>query len=221
MSDRAPQGVAALDRRCWNLPQKHVDALAAIGTLRAYPADTVVMKEGEPGDTLFIIVRGRVRIFLGDGNSREVLLNEFGPGDHFGEMMLDNGPRSASVITAEPCRFSVLTRDQVDNCILTRPELAVALIRMLIGRIRALTRTVGAMALLDVYGRVSTLLVDLAREVDGQLFIDPRPTHHDIASRVGASREMVGRIMKELRSGGYIEIRENRMIVLRPPPKSW
>lgn len=208
-------------RQIWQLPTEHVNALAAAGTMRSVPRGTVVIHEGEDGDTMYIIVEGRVRIFLADEDGREVFLNECGPGEHFGEMMLDYGLRAATVVTAEACRFSVLTRAQLETYMIEHPELALAMLRMLIGRVRVLTRTVGNLSLLDVYGRVAHLLLDMAVEENGRLVIERRLTQQDIATRVGASREMVSRILKDLRAGGYVETEDNRMVVLRSPPKTW
>lgn len=209
------------DHEIWQLPRRHVDELAALGTVRTYPRSTLIIHEGDSGDTLFVVLAGRVRVFLADEEGREVLLNEHGPGEHFGEMMLDRGPRSASVATLEPSRFAVLTRDELETYLATHPEAASALISMLIGRVRALTRTVGNLALLDVYGRVARLLLDLAVEEDGRLVVPGRLSNVDISKRVGASREMVGRIIADLRRGGYIVIEEHRIVVLRAPPKGW
>lgn len=209
-------------RWIWQLPQQYIDEMARLGTLRSVPARTVLITEGEVGDSLYIVLTGRVRAFLADDLGREFYLNEHGPGEHFGEMMLDDGARSASVVTIEPSRFSVLTRAQVQDYLLTHPEAAMAMIRMLIGRVRVLTRTVGNLTLLDVYGRVARLLLDSTeRQPDGRLALPGRPTQQEIASRVGASREMVSRILRDLREGGYIDIEDHRIYVLREPPEEW
>lgn len=209
-------------RWIWQLPQQYIDEMARLGTLRSAPARTVIIAEGEIGDSLYIVLSGRVRAYLSDDLGREFFLNEHGPGEHFGEMMLDEGVRSASVITIEASRFSVLTRAQVQQYLLTHPDASMAMIRMLIGRVRVLTRTVGNLTLLDVYGRVARLLLDASREEpDGRLALPGRPTQQELASRVGASREMVSRILRDLREGGYIDIEDHRIYVLRPPPDVW
>lgn len=205
----------------WQLPGPYVERLAGIGSVRTYPRNTVVIQEGDVGDTMFVVLSGRVRVFLSEEDGKEVLLNEHGPGEHFGEMMLDHGMRSASVITLDQCRFSVITRDQAEAFLQTHPDVAMAMVRMLIGRVRTLTRTVGNLALLDVYGRVARLLLERATEDNGRLVVHPHITHLDIARRVGASREMVTRILRDLRAGGYLETEENRIVIVRPPPKSW
>jgi CRP/FNR family cyclic AMP-dependent transcriptional regulator len=209
------------DTAAWQLPTRYVDELAAVGTLRSYRANTEIISAGDVGNTMFVMLEGRVRVLLTEEDGREVLLNEHGPGEHFGEMMLDNGPRSATVRTITKCRLAVITREQMEAFLADRPDVATEFIRMLIGRIRALTRTVGSLALFDVYGRVANLLLERAQEVDGQLMIRPALPHSEIAKRIGASREMVSRIMAELRAGGYLETDDERILIRRPPPKSF
>jgi CRP/FNR family cyclic AMP-dependent transcriptional regulator len=205
----------------WRLPRETVDALAAIGTVRNYARNTVIIQEGDHGDTMFVVLSGRVRVYLAGEDGREVLLSEYGVGEHFGEMMLDHGPRSASVATLEATRCSVLTRDELETYLEANPKAAAALVRMLIGRVRILTRTVGNLALLDVYGRVARHLLDAAVEENGRLVIPGKLTNVDIGKRIGASREMVGRIIKDLKRGGYIVQEPTCTVILRAPPKAW
>jgi CRP/FNR family cyclic AMP-dependent transcriptional regulator len=212
---------APSEHQLWQLPRDVVDALAAIGVVRSFARSTVIIQEGDHGDTMFVVLSGRVRVYLADEDGREVLLGEYGAGEHFGEMMLDHGPRSASVATLEPTRCSVLTRDELEAYLEANPKAASALARMLIGRVRILTRTVGNLALLDVYGRVARHLLDAATEENGRLVIPGRLTNVDIAKRIGASREMVGRIIADLKRGGYIAQEAACAVILRAPPKAW
>jgi CRP/FNR family cyclic AMP-dependent transcriptional regulator len=211
----------ASEHQIWQLPRETVDALAAVGTLRTFAKNTVVIQEGDYGDTMFVVLSGRVRVFLADEEGREVLLGEYGAGEHFGEMMLDHGPRSASVATLEPTRCAVVTRDELEAFLEAHPKTASIFVRMLIGRVRILTRTVGNLALLDVYGRVARHLLDSAVEENGRLVIPGRLTNVDIAKRVGASREMVGRIIADLKRGGYIVQEATCTVIMRAPPKAW
>ena len=212
---------AASEHQIWQLPRETVDALAAVGTVRTFARNTVVIQEGDYGDTMFVVLSGRVRVYLADEEGREVLLGEYGAGEHFGEMMLDHGPRSASVATLEPTRCAVVTRDELEAFLEAHPKTASIFVRMLIGRVRILTRTVGNLALLDVYGRVARHLLDSAVEENGRLVIPGKLTNVDIAKRVGASREMVGRIIADLKRGGYIVQEANCTVILRAPPKAW
>jgi CRP/FNR family cyclic AMP-dependent transcriptional regulator len=204
------------------LPEGAIRQLAAHGEIRSFRKNAVVINEGEVGDSLYVILAGRVNVFVADGEGREMILDTFGPGDVVGEMTLDGGPRSASVICTEPCTFSMLTRAALREAIVASPDFALQLISTLICRMRQATDLVKGLALLDVYGRVAGLLLKLAVEQeDGRLVVPDRLTQQDIADRVGASRDMVNRIFKELTAGGYLSV-ENRQIILnRKPPARW
>jgi CRP/FNR family cyclic AMP-dependent transcriptional regulator len=205
----------------WSLPPHHLKALSEQGSVKAYPKNTIIVSEGERSESLFIILSGKVKVFLADEEGKEVLLSTQGPGEYFGEMILDEGPRSASVMTLEPSRFAVVTTDQFKQFVADNPEVGLELVKSLIHRVRELTKSVGNLALLDVYGRVARLLLDLATEVDGQQVITTHMTQQDMASRVGCSREMISRIMKDLRTGGYIKMDGERMIIAKKPPSAW
>jgi len=205
----------------WALPEAYLKALADQGTTKAYPKNTVIVQEGDRSDSLYVILSGRVKIYLADEEGKELLLNTQGPGQYFGEIILDEGVRSASVMTLEPCKFSVITRDQFKAFLAENPEGALLLIRSLIHRIRELTKTVGNLGLLDVYGRVAKLLLELATEQDGKLVIAEPLTQQDMASRVGCSREMISRILKDLRTGGYIRMENDRIVIAKKPPRAW
>jgi CRP/FNR family transcriptional regulator, cyclic AMP receptor protein len=188
---------------------------------RTVPKSTVVVREGDRTDSLYIIVSGRVKIYVSDENDKEVVLSESGPGDYFGEMVLDEGPRSASVMTLEPTQFLVVPREDFKEFVKKSPEFALNLILKLIRRVRALTNDVKTLALVDVYGRVARLLLELAVDRDGVLVIQNRPKQHEIANRVGASREMVNKILGDLAEGGYIEIKDDRITIAKALPRTW
>ena len=205
----------------WMLPPQYLKALAEQGTVKAFPKNTIIVSEGERSELLFIILSGKVKVFLADEEGKEILLSTQGPGEYFGEMILDEGPRSASVMTLEPSRFAVITTDQFKQFLGKNPEAGLELVKSLIHRVRALTKAVGNLALLDVYGRVARLLLDLATKVDGRQVITEHLTQQDMASRVGCSREMISRIMKDLRVGGYIKMDGEDIIVAKTPPRNW
>ncbi len=188
---------------------------------RTFPKNTVVVREGDRTDSLYIIVSGRVKIYVSDEKGREVALNESGPGEYFGEMVLDEGPRTASVMTLEPTQFLVVPKEDFREFVKKNPEFSLHLIYKLIKRVRALTNDVKSLALLDVYGRVARMLLDLAVERDGALVIEGKPTQQEIASRVGASREMVSRILGDLTVGGYIEVERDRITIAKTLPRTW
>lgn len=188
---------------------------------RQYPARTVIVTEGDRAGTLFVILEGRCKAYVSGEDGREAVLSVMGPGEYFGEITLDDGPRSASVMTLEPSRLLVVPQGEFQAFLAGNPEFAFHFVRKLIRRIRDLTRTVGNLSLLDVYGRVARLLLDSAQEENGQLAIPERLTQADIASRVGCSREMVSRIFKDLVHGGYISVEKERIVIHRRPPAKW
>lgn len=196
--------------------------LAARGQLRSFPKNAVIINEGDRGESLFVILSGRVKVYVSDDDGREMILDHHGPGDYVGEMSLDGKPRSASVMTLEPTSCSVITRDELRAAIADNPDIAMGLISTLIERARIATDNVKNLALMDVYGRVARLLLQIAKEDgNGKLVVPERMTQQDIADRVGASRDMISRIFKDLTIGGYVTV-DNRIITIhRKPPARW
>jgi CRP/FNR family transcriptional regulator, cyclic AMP receptor protein len=191
-------------------------ALAERGTPRSYRKGTLIIEEGTTGDTLYIVLAGKVRAYSSDARGREVTYGVYGPGDTFGEMSLDGGPRSANVIADTACTCAMLTRQTLLEHIAAQPAFALELISRVIRRARLATQSARNMALLDVYGRVVQLLESLAvAQPDGTRLIEQRLTHADIAARVGCSREMVSRLMKDLERGGYVTNRSCVGVIVR------
>ena len=216
------------------LPKKNTDppsldvlppplrALAARGTPRTYRKGTLIIEEGTHGDTLYLLLAGRVKAFSSDARGREVVYGVYGAGDYFGEMSLDGGPRSASVMAETACTCAVLTRQTLREHIKVEPEFAFELIARVIGRARMATQSARSMALLDVYARVVDLLSQLATTEDnGSRSIKPRPTHAQLAARVGCSREMVTRLLSDLVEGGHLRSEAGRLVIERPLPARW
>ena len=203
------------------LTAEELQAISAHAQIRAFPRNAVVLNEGDRTDSLYIILDGRVKAFVSDPDGKEVVLSTQGAGEYFGEMVLDEGPRSASVMTLGPSKFLVVPKADFKDFLLKNPVFAVRVIEKLIHRVRALTENVKSLALMDVYGRVARLLLELAVERDGKLAITERLTQKDIASRVGASREMVSLILKDLETGGYIRHEGHTLVIERTPPPRW
>ena len=198
-----------------------VRELASLGRVRSYPKNTVFITEGDSSDSVFVVLSGRVKVFLSDTEGHEMILDTQGPGEYVGEMALDGKPRSASVMTLEPTSFSVVARDPIREAIRHDPDFALEMISKIIDRARLATTSIKDLALLDVYGRVARLLLNMAVEHDGKLAIPEKLTQQEIAERVGASRDMVSRIFRDLTAGGYIKV-ENRMITItKKPPARW
>ena len=189
-------------------------------TTREFRPRTVLMSEGDETDNLYIILEGRVRAYVSDSDGREAVLSVMGPGEYFGEIAFDKGPRSASVITLEPCRMLVVPREDFEEFVKRSPAFALHFINHLIGRIRTLTDNVRSLALMDAYGRVARLLLESAVTENGVQFVE-KLTQAEIASRVGCSREMVSRIFKDLVQGRYIAMEPNRIVINRKPPARW
>lgn len=204
------------------LTEAELRALSGHGAVKSFPRHAVIVNEGDETDSLFVILSGRVKVFLADEGGREIVLGTQGAGEYFGEMALDGGTRSASVMTLEPSKFAVISGRNLHEFLRAHPEFSVRLVEKLIRRIRALTESVKSLALMDVYGRVARLLLDLAEEDDrGVLVIREKLTQADVASRVGASREMVSRILKDLAVGGYISVKQKHITVHKAPPRHW
>jgi CRP/FNR family cyclic AMP-dependent transcriptional regulator len=213
--------MAAKGQRSYTLSDADLMAVGSHGIARAYPKNTIIVTEGDKTDSLYIILEGRVKVFVSDDSGDEVLLLTQGPGEYFGELVLDEGPRSASIMTLEPCRFLVVPKSDFQHFVMSNPAFALSLIEKLIGRVRSLTASVKSLALMDVYGRVARLLIELAEDNGGRLSIPQRLTQQDIASRIGASREMVSRILKDLSVGGYLTQSRAGIVLHRKPPPHW
>ena len=181
---------------------------------RTYPKNTIIVNEGDQSDSMYVIKSGKVKVFCSDEDGKEVILNEQGPGEYFGELsLIDDMERSASVMTTEKSTLMIFSKADFKKILKEEPEIALTLLRDLTMRVRALTENVRNLALLDVYGRVAKTLLNKAEEKDGEYVIEGKLTQQDIANRVGASREMVARIMKDLSVGGYITNESKRIVI--------
>jgi CRP/FNR family cyclic AMP-dependent transcriptional regulator len=203
------------------LAEETLRKIASSGVVRQFPKNVVLINEGDQGDSLFIVVSGKVKVFASNEAGKEVVIDFHGPGDYVGEMALDGAPRSASVITVEPTTCAVVSRAQFRDFILAHPDFALHLIERLIQRIRVATENVKSLALSDVYGRLVRLLLSLAKERDGQLVLPEKLTQQDIAERIGASRDMISRLMKDLVGGGYLAIEDRAIRILKKLPPAW
>lgn len=194
-----------------------------MGVQRRYRRGALLIQEGETGDTIYIVLQGRLRTFLGDDAGKELTLGTSGPLDYVGEMSLDGGPRSANVEATEASTCSVVSRATLLAYIAEHPEFALVLMARLIRRVRLATESARSVALIDVYGRLTRLLDQLAHEPNalGERPLRERMTHQALAQHLACSREMVSRLLKDLEKGGYIEVRERWIHLLRPLPARW
>jgi len=151
---------------------------------------------------------------MSDSEGKEVTLAILGPGEFFGEMgLIDDSPRSASVVAMESCELLSVTKRDFKKCLAENFEMSMAVMRGLVRRLREADRKIGSLALLDVYGRVARLLLDMSETVNGEKVVTKRLPKQDIAKMIGASREMVSRVMKDLQMGGYIEVRGSTIVL--------
>ena len=188
--------------------------LTMVVTRKSAPRSTTIMAGGDPTDSLYIVLSGRLKVMMSDAEGKEVILSILGPGEFFGEMgLIDDEPRSATVVTIEPCELLSIAKRDFKKSLAENPDMSMAVMRGLVRRLREADRKIGSLALLDVYGRVARLLLDMAETVDGEKVVTKRLPKQDIAKMIGASREMVSRVMKDLQTGGYIEMRGSTIVL--------
>ncbi|MFN0315432.1 MAG: Crp/Fnr family transcriptional regulator [Burkholderiales bacterium] len=206
----------------WCLPRMYFDLLSRrAGTARTYPKHAIGVNEGDRSDIMYLVLSGKVKVFLSGESGREFTLRTQGPGTYFGEMILDGGQRSASVTVVEPAKLRAVTLVELRAFLSEYPDAAIEMLRGCLRNIRGLTRKLGDLALMDTYGRVARLLLDMAVDEKGHLVIERKPTQQGLASQAGCSRAMISRIMKDLRAGGYLREEGSRLIIARKPPKYW
>jgi CRP/FNR family transcriptional regulator, cyclic AMP receptor protein len=197
-----------------SFPEEQLRLITTLVTRKSTPRSTTIMAGGDPTDHLYIVLSGRLKVMMSDAEGKEVILSILGPGEFFGEMgLIDDEPRSATVVTIEPCELLSIAKRDFKKCLADNFEMAMAVMRGLVRRLREADRKIGSLALLDVYGRVARLLLDMAENVDGEKVVTKRLPKQDIAKMIGASREMVSRVMKDLQTGGYIEMRGSTIVV--------
>lgn len=196
------------------LSDAQLEPLARMAVSRKYSRHRTIVHAGDSTDSLFVIVRGSVKVLSRDAEGREVILSFLGEGECFGEMgLIDGSPRSADVVAFDPCELLEISRADFTQALTENPDLCLNIMRSLVMRLRQANWKIESLALMDVYGRVAKLLLDLSEEVDGQRLIRRKVTKQDMAKMVGASREMVTRVMKDLESSGYIRV-DNGIVVI-------
>lgn len=195
--------------------------LAKLGDTRTWEPGAAVVQEGAPADSLYIIHSGQLRAVVAGEGGRTVELNTLGPGELFGELLFSGAHRAATVEVTARARLTQVGRAETQRFMASRPDLALHLIQHLGQRVRALTRTVGMLASVDVYGRLVGLFEALAVE-DAGLRVVPGPlSQARIAERLGASKAMVNRLLQDLARGGFIEVSPARIVLLKKLPPRW
>ena len=202
------------------LPPSLLAGLAARGNSRSYRAQTILLNEGDAGGSLYIVLSGRLRVYASSPEGRDVILSEHGPGEYVGELSLEGTPRSASVKAVEATTCCVVPATQLPEFLAEHPEFALHLTQKLTRMVRRLTEQVKSLALQDVYGRMVRLLMELSEPVGDERVVREKLTQQDIADRVGSSREMVNRVMKDLTTGGYVVVRDGRHVIRKKLPSA-
>jgi CRP/FNR family cyclic AMP-dependent transcriptional regulator len=200
------------------LPPALFDALARHGNPRSFRANAILINEGDVGDTLYIVLSGRIRTYASSAEGRDVVLSDYGPGEYLGELALDGGLRSASAKTTEATTCRVVPGAELRTFLAEHPDFAVHLSQKLVRMVRRLTEQVKSLALQDVYGRMVNVLMELSDASGDERTVREKLTQQDIADRVGSSREMVNRVLKDLTTGGYVSTRDGRYVIHRRLP---
>jgi CRP/FNR family cyclic AMP-dependent transcriptional regulator len=203
------------------LPNEALAEIEQHGSVKSYKKNTIVINQDDETYSLYVILSGSVKVFVSGEDGREAVLNHQQAGDYFGDLaLIDKQPRVASVMTTEPSKFMIISREDFLACLSKNPEIAVNLIKPMTSRIRMLAKNVSSLALLDVYGRVARILLEQA-EQQGDVLVTDKLTQQEIADMVGASRAMVSRILKDLKEGGYISIDKKRITIHQKLPSHW
>ncbi|HEY7674917.1 MAG TPA: cyclic nucleotide-binding domain-containing protein [Burkholderiales bacterium] len=196
------------------LPENQLALLVKEVSRKSYPRGSAIIAAGDTTDSLYVVISGRLKVMISDDEGREVILAILGPNEFFGEMgLIDDHPRSASVVAIEPCEVLALLKRDFKKCLEENFEMAMTVMRNLVKRLREADQKIGSLALMDVYGRVARLLLEVAETIDGQKVVTKKLAKQDIAKMIGASREMVSRVMKDLQTGGYIEMRGSTIVL--------
>ncbi len=188
---------------------------------RSYSKGETIIHQDDDGSSMYLIISGRLKVVSTIEDGKEALLDFLHDGDYFGELSLfDQESRSASVIAVEDSILIHISRAELLGFLERHPEANLILLRSLAKRIRGITTNLSSLAQLDVYGRIARVLLQEAVDEHGEL-VTPRMTQQDIGEMVGASREMVSKILKDLRIGGYISIQDKRIRIHRKLPSHW
>lgn len=205
-----------------DLDEAQLYDLASRIQYRNYPRNAVVITEGDHSDSLYLIFSGKVKVYVTDHDGREVILNFQSASEYFGEIaLLDDQPRSASVKTSQSSRLGMISKADFTDFLQHYPELAMKIMKQFTRRLRSMTDDIKSLALLDVYNRVTRALTNLSHYHNGRQVVAERLTHQDLANIVGASREMVTKIMKGLSTGGYIKVENHTIIIQKKFPQGW
>jgi CRP/FNR family cyclic AMP-dependent transcriptional regulator len=187
------------------LDESELERLSKVAVRRRAARGEQVVRAGEDAETLIVMLTGRAKVTNFDEEGREIILAWLSPGEFFGEMgLIDGSPRSANVVAVEPCELLVLGKHEFQRCMQDNFQVVQKLMQILVRRLREADRNIESLALLDVYGRVARLLLDMSEDESGKRVVRQKISKQDMARMIGASREMVSKVMRDLEIGGYI-----------------
>lgn len=196
------------------LNESELEILLEKGQKKSYPKNKLIIDDGDLSSSAYIINSGKVKVFLSDDQGKEIVLSYLEAGEYFGEMaLIDQEERSAAVMTVEDSELTEISQKSFRECLRAHPELAERMMLGLVSRLRDADKMISSLALQDVHERVANMLAKLAVKKDGKLVIDDKPTHQHIANIVGASREMITRILKNMSTDGHIEINGKQILI--------
>jgi CRP/FNR family cyclic AMP-dependent transcriptional regulator len=196
------------------LDEAELEKLSKLAGRKRVERSAFVVRAGDSTDSLYILLSGRAKVTNTDEEGREIILAWLGPGEFFGEMgLIDGSPRSANVVAAEPCELLFLSKEAFQRCMQDNFAVAQKLMKILVLRLREADRKIESLALLDVYGRVARLLLDMSEVVDGLRMVKKKISKQDMAKMIGASREMVSKVMRDLELSGYIRYDGDLLVI--------
>ena len=196
------------------LDESELEKLSRVAGRKRVERGAAIVRAGECTDSLYVLLAGRAKVTNTDEEGREIILAWLGPGEFFGEMgLIDRSPRSANVVAAEACELLFLSKEAFQRCMQDNFAVALKLMRILVRRLREADRKIESLALLDVYGRVARLLLDMSEIADGRRIVRKKMLKQDMAKMIGASREMVSKVMRDLELSGYVQV-ENDILVI-------
>lgn len=196
------------------LPEAQLDHIAKMAVLRQVPRHKMIVFVGAKTDSLFVIVSGSAKVLNRDAEGREVILSMLEAGECFGEMgLIDDSPRSADVVANEACELLVISKADFTRALSENTELCLNIMKSLVLRLREANHKIESLALMDVYGRVAKLLLDNSEKENGVRIVKRKITKLDMAKMVGASREMVSRVMKDLEHRGFVRVESGRIVL--------
>lgn len=196
------------------LDESELQRLSQVAVRRRAGRNEQVVRAGEDAESLIVLLTGRAKVTNFDEEGREIILAWLGPGEFFGEMgLIDGSPRSASVVAVEPCELLAIGKSEFQRCMQENFQVAQKLMQILVRRLREADRNIESLALLDVCGRVARLLLDMSEDENGKRVVRQKISKQDMARMIGASREMVSKVMRDLELGGYIVV-DNDLITI-------